>query len=165
MDDLEVYRYESGEPYVDEASLRARYERTARGPSDPNERWWNWAIVVAGSAATPAERTIGTVEISLVEGGALALIGYGIGRAYWGAGYAFEASSAAIAYVRDTARAACMEAYIDPRNTRSIALIERLGFSFVRFLPNNDIVRGQPADDNLYRLALTKDDYGTHERR
>lgn len=158
LDDLEVYRYESGDPHPDVASLRARYERTARGPRDPSERWWNWAIVLPASDANAREAPIGTIEISLVDEGALALIGYGLGRAYWGAGYAFEASSAAIAYVREYARPASIDAYIDPRNARSIALAERLGFSFVALLPDNDVVRGLPADDAHYRLALPKDE-------
>lgn len=157
LDDIDVYRYESGDPHPDVASLRARYERTARGPRDPSERWWNWAIVLAQSDRVPGS-PIGTIEISIVDDGLLALLGYGLGPRYWGFGYAFEASSAAIAYVREHARAAAIDAYIDPRNARSIALVERLGFSFVRLIENNDVVRGLPADDVQYRLQLTKDE-------
>lgn len=157
LDDIEVYRYESGDPHPDEPSLRARYERTARGPRDPNERWWNWAIVLPAADRTTRDTPIGTIEISIDNHGTRAQIGYGIGRPFWGSGFAFEASSAAIAYVRENARTAAIDAYIDPRNARSIALAKRLGFAFVRLLPDNDIVRGLPADDAHYRLALTKD--------
>lgn len=159
LDDVDVYRYESGDPHRDVASLRRRYERTARGPSDPLERWWNWALVVCDSTAPV---TIGTVEISLVEGGRRALLGYAIGRAYWGLGYAFEASTAAIAYVRQTAMPLSIEAFVDTRNARSIALLERLGFARIAFLPENDTVCGVLADDYQYRLDVRKDDHGTY---
>lgn len=161
MADREIYRYQSGEPfaYATREALRARIVRQYRGPSDRAERWWNWAIFERRSTVAKATaRAIGTVEISLVDGGERALIAYGLASDAWGNGYAFEASSAAIAYVRNAARAASIDAYIDPRNARSIALIDRLGFAFVALLPNNDIVGGLPADDLHYRLELPKDD-------
>jgi len=98
----------------------------------------------------------------VVDAGARALLAYALGRAYWGAGYAFEASSAAISYVRRTALAASVDAYVDTRNARSIALVERLGLERIAHLPEADVIDGVPSDEFHYRLALTKDEHGTH---
>ncbi len=130
-----------------------------RGPADPHERWWNWALVLRDAAVAAA---LGTVEVSLVDAGARALLAYAIGPTYWGAGYAFEASSAAIAYVRETAQAASVDAYIDTRNARSIALVERLGFDRIARIPEADVIDGVVSDEYHYRLALTKEQHGTH---
>jgi len=50
-----------------------------------------------------------------------------------------------------------IDAYIDTRNARSIALAERLGFARLALLPENDVIDGKLADDYHYRLDLTKD--------
>lgn len=161
MADRETYRYQSGEPlaFASREALRTRIEHQCRGPRDREERWWNWAIFARenGVAASPA-RALGSVEISLVERGARALIAYVLASDAWGNGFAFEASSAAIAYVRSAARVESIDAYVDPRNARSVKLVERLGFAFVALLPNNDIIDGLPADDLHYRLDLSKDE-------
>lgn len=157
--DPELYRYVPGAAHASAGSLRARYERMHRGPDDPEERWWNWSLALRQA---PVPTAIGTVEISLVDAGARALLAYALGRAYWGAGYAFEASSAAISYVRRTALAASVDAYVDTRNARSIALVERLGLERITHLPEADVIDGVPSDEFHYRLALTKDEHGTH---
>lgn len=158
LSDPELYRYVPGDAYPDVAGLRARYERISRGPSDPRERWWNWALVLRNGRRPTA---IGTVEISLVEASTRALLAYALGRSYWGAGYACEASAAAIAYSRETAAPQSVDAYIDTRNARSIALVERLGFKRIAFLGDADVIDGVASDEYHYRLAMTEAAPGT----
>lgn len=47
---------------------------------------------------------------------------------YWGMGIMFEASGAALGWVRDRSDCSELEAFIEPENTRSAALVQRLGF-------------------------------------
>ncbi|MGE4063832.1 MAG: GNAT family N-acetyltransferase [Rhodospirillaceae bacterium] len=54
-------------------------------------------------------------------------IGWTIGREHWGKGYASEAARRALGYARDALRWPRVIHVIDPANTRSIAVAERLG--------------------------------------
>ena len=54
-------------------------------------------------------------------------IGYRLLPAYWGAGLANEASRVALSWVFSLGSKS-VEAFIEPANTRSIRLLERLGF-------------------------------------
>ncbi|GAC1300149.1 MAG: hypothetical protein NVSMB19_06200 [Vulcanimicrobiaceae bacterium] len=137
--------------------MRARYERVGRGPADPRDRWWNWSLALR---AAPDPTAIGTIEISLVDAGTRALLAYVIGRAYWGAGYAFEASDAAIAYLRTTTHVASVDAYVDTRNARSIALAERLGFARLAVLAEADVIDGVVSDEYHYRLTFERGEHG-----
>jgi len=154
MADREIYRYQNGVPFASQEALRIRLERKWQGPADARERWWNWAIFLRPERDT---RSLGTVEISLVDGGSRALLAYALGSDSWGRGYAFEAATAALAHVRVAMQLPSIDAYIDTRNARSIALAERLGFARLALLPENDVIDGKLADDYHYRLDLTKD--------
>lgn len=55
-------------------------------------------------------------------------IAYDLGSLYWGQGYAFEALSAFMEWALKNYRFHRVEAKIDPRNTGSIRLIEKLNF-------------------------------------
>ena len=148
MGDPEIYRYEESGPYPDVASLRERYERTSRGPGVATDRWWNYAVIVRDG-----ERAIGTVELTLTKRGAHVEIGYSFSPAYWGFGYAFEATSAAIDDAIAVARPQAIDAYVDARNVRSYVLLERLGFRRLGLLLARSLSGGLPADDYHYRRA------------
>lgn len=60
---------------------------------------------------------------------ALPEIGYILHPDVWGRGYAREALSAAVAHIFATTDIAKLTADVDPRNTASIGLLHRLGFS------------------------------------
>ncbi|GAC1511997.1 MAG: GNAT family protein [Chloroflexota bacterium] len=55
-------------------------------------------------------------------------IGYRFARTVWGHGYAAEAVRGVLSWAFDACGVHRVIAYIDTRNTRSIALVERLGF-------------------------------------
>ncbi|MBD5653645.1 MAG: GNAT family N-acetyltransferase, partial [Candidatus Eremiobacteraeota bacterium] len=92
--DGEVYRFIPSEPPATAETLAARYRRTAAGPPATSERWWNWAVFRSGERS----RALGTVELSLFEGGQNALLAYVFARFAWGSGYATEACGAALTY-------------------------------------------------------------------
>ena len=59
-------------------------------------------------------------------------IGWKLGRAAWGQGYATEAARAAMAWAWSVLGLPRLIAVIDPRNARSIAVAQRLGMGHVR---------------------------------
>lgn len=136
--------------------------RVSRGPAAADERWWNWAIV---TRAGP-RRALGTVELSLRRDGAVTHLAYALGRAWWGAGYAREACAAALAYLRACVGAnGRIEAFVDTRNARSIALLERLGFARTGFVAHADDFKGAPSDEFIYVRAFEEDDDAANQRR
>jgi RimJ/RimL family protein N-acetyltransferase len=59
-------------------------------------------------------------------------VGWLLGRAHWGSGYATEAGQAALIYVFETVGADRVISLIQPDNTASIRAAERLGESYDR---------------------------------
>jgi len=153
LDDEELYRFIPTEPYASVDALAARYAHVARGPIAEGERWWNWALVVR----CDPRRVIGTLEISIDRDGTHALLAYALGRESWGAGFATEAAHAAIGELRSTTNIREIEAFIDSRNARSIALVERLGFTRKGFIANADYFKASTSDEVVFALALRED--------
>jgi ribosomal-protein-alanine N-acetyltransferase len=84
-------------------------------------------------------------------------IGYGLGPAFWGAGYAREAVGALLDFgFRDSALGGLglnrVEADIDPDNLGSAKLLERLGFRLEGRLRERWIVAGVVSDSAIYGL-------------
>jgi RimJ/RimL family protein N-acetyltransferase len=78
-------------------------------------------------------------------------LGYILAREHWGKGYAHEACAALVP--RCFARfpdAAELTAEVDPRNLRSIQLLERLGFRHVRTEERNFLYGDQEWCDTAY---------------
>lgn len=151
LHDAEIYRYVPGDVPQRANDLALRYRRTSAGPAAPDERWWNWAVAARERPAKP----FGTVETSLSQSGKHASLGYMFGRSAWGRGFAFEACSAAIAYLRRHAATERIDAFIDTRNERSIRLAERLGMHRVETVARADYFKGSASDEYHFRLLTT----------
>lgn len=61
-------------------------------------------------------------------------VGWGLNRKYWGKGYATEAGRASIDYVFNVLKWERVIHYIDPGNTGSMAVAERLGSKRLRMV-------------------------------
>ncbi len=70
---------------------------------------------------------LGCVELDLAHGEGLGMLGYWIGRPYWGAGVASEAAAAMVAAGFGQLGLARIEAVAQPANRRSIRVLEKLG--------------------------------------
>ena len=108
--------------------------------------------VVAWGIAKEQE-VIGTVALHKLdfEQGRCEL-GYMLGRSHWGQGLASEAISLAIDYAFSRLNLRRLEADIDPRNTASQKLLERLGFQQEGYLRERWIVEGEISDSVLFGL-------------
>jgi len=113
-----------------------RYERDGIGV---------WPVVLKASGRIVGECGLqplaGTTEIELA---------YLFDVPYWGKGYAFEAASAVLDWGFREQGLRRIVATIDPRNARSIALVNRLGMRFER------VVRAHKGD--VLQYALARDD-------
>ena len=79
-------------------------------------------------------------------------LGYALGSAWWGRGYAFEALEALLGHAFSQLDMNRIEADIDPRNEASARLLERLGFRQEGYMPERWIVHGEKADTAFYGL-------------
>jgi len=120
-----LYDYMPGAPPLSVAALRERYAKLAGGTSaDGRQLWLNWIIRLASG------RCVGFVQATIYPArtGDFAFV---LAPECWGRGVAFEACRAAIPYIADELRVTELFATVDPKNTRSIRLLTRLGFNEV----------------------------------
>jgi ribosomal-protein-alanine N-acetyltransferase len=140
--DERLYEFLDEEPPVSLAALRERYEVLARGRSrDGREIWLNWAVRVRD-----LDRYAGYVQATVTPPD-VASIAYVLFPEFWGKGYAREAVEAMNAHLAAHYGARDLRATVDVRNARSIALLERLGFSRSATGPGP----GLTADEAEYR--------------
>lgn len=98
-------------------------------------------------------RLAGTVTLYAIEPGQRrACLGYALAPARWGRGLAGEAVGRALAHAFGPLALHRMEADIDPRNTASCRLVERLGFQREGLLRERWHVAGEICDTALYGL-------------
>ena len=79
-------------------------------------------------------------------------IGYALARAAWGCGYVHEALPLLIDYGFNSLGLNRLEAAVDPRNTASAKVLERLGFTHEGTLRENHVTRGETGDTAIFRL-------------
>jgi [ribosomal protein S5]-alanine N-acetyltransferase len=128
--------------------LRQRFERleTRRSPNR-KQLWLNWAIrVPTGEAAGLVQAT------GFPEGHAS--IAYELFAAFQGRGVATDAVRAALEDLRDRAHLEKATALVDSRNVKSMALLERLGFTRIRFIKDADTFKGSISHEYEYGLDL-----------
>ena len=82
-------------------------------------------------------------------------LGFGLHRPFWGKGYMSEAARAVVDCGFDVLQLRRIEAEIDPRNTASARLLERLGFVKEGLLRERWIIDGEIADGAIYGLLRT----------
>lgn len=145
LDDDRVGRYIGGPDVTTVDALRARIELLAAGaPAESGETWLNWAVRLAD-----AERpVIGRIEATLHDG--IAEIAYVFGPAWWGRGYATEATTWLVDVLAARHDVASLWATVDPANTSSTRLLERLGFRRVE-APTPSLLSYDPGDDVFTR--------------
>ena len=147
LQETSLYTYETELPPHDLRALRARYAAlgSGRSPYD-DQHWLNWILVLreGGIAVGYAQAT---VDDDLDD----AVIGYLMLSAYQRRGLATEGIGAMVQHlIAGGVRA--IRAYIDVRNTASIALVERLCFVRERTHRSEDVIHGVRGFDHDYVL-------------
>jgi ribosomal-protein-alanine N-acetyltransferase len=144
--DPEVTRYWNTPPWKDrQAATRLLTEiRNAF----KNRQSIDWGI-----ARQTDNKLVGTVTLFHLESNNYrAEIGFALGRAYWGNGYAQETLQALLAYAFHELGLHRIEADVEPRNAASIKLLRRLGFREEGYLRERWLVNGEVQNSLLYGL-------------
>lgn len=121
----ELYTFTGGEPPLLSA-LRARYARLAVGHSpDGSQEWVNWIVRRARDGVA-----VGTVQATIhaaaADGCRHADVAWVVGASWQGRGYAVEAASALVAWLRERGVTE-IGAHIHPGHAASARVAERIG--------------------------------------
>jgi RimJ/RimL family protein N-acetyltransferase len=144
--DPEVARYQSWDaPFPLDRAEAAVRGFAAASPSEPG--WFQYAIELTAEAAL-----IGDVAVRLHDNRLQGEIGFTLATAYQKRGYATEAVSAVLDRLFRVQGLHRVMGECDARNTRSAALMERLGFTREGLLRQQTFLKGEWTDDLLYGL-------------
>jgi len=149
LSDQALYRFIPQAPPEDNAHLKERFMRLARGTAPySNEQWLNWAV-----KEKYGEQYVGLIEAT-VNSDKVAHLAYFIFRQFWQSGYATESCGRAIDHLRGEIGCKSIRAEVDTRNEGSIKLLEKLGFKQVAFNKDADIFKGSTSHEYVYELQL-----------
>lgn len=144
--DPQVMRYWSFPAWTDPAQA-TEYFASALSGCDANSMLC-WVIALNAS-----DRLIGAVTLHGIDRRqGRAEIGYALQSAHWGRGYAKEALRRVLAHAFEALQLRRIEADIDPRNSASCRLVERLGFVQEGLLRARWNVAGEICDSAIYGL-------------
>ncbi|MEP7056318.1 MAG: GNAT family N-acetyltransferase [Caldimonas sp.] len=145
LGDPAIYEHENAPPESLEW-LRERYAKLeSRRSPDGNEEWLNWVIRL------PTSEAIGYVQAT-VHSTHRAAIAYELASAYWGRGLATQAVQAMIGELAAGHGVLELSAVLKRTNRRSLALLERLGFTPAT--PQEHVERHVDADELLMRRGV-----------
>jgi RimJ/RimL family protein N-acetyltransferase len=141
-----IYDYIPEAPPASVSSLQQRYLQLQRGHSaNGRERWLNWVVRLnSGQCAGYIQAT--------VHAGSTADFAFVFAPEYWGRGVAFEACRVALPRLAGEFGVRSAYATVDPRNSRSVRLLERLGFGEVpvKAYPHGEVQSG----DRVFSLTF-----------
>jgi len=142
--DAEVTRYWGFDVLADLAAAATLLAEIHKGFRD--RTLFQWGVEAEG-------RIVGTSTLaSLDPVHRRAELGFALGRAFWGRGYMAAALPAVLAFAFGRLGLHRVYADADPRNTRSIRALERLGFVREGVLREHYLVRGEAQDGVVFGL-------------
>lgn len=145
--DPALYEWIPEPPPVDLEWLTRRYARLeSRRSPDGREAWLNWALRDRASG-----RYLGYLQATVRLAAREADVAYLLFSTDWGKGYAREAMAAMLRWLFPYYGLRHVDVRIDPRNRRSLALANALGFVLLRYLPGVDELHGEWADVYVLR--------------
>jgi RimJ/RimL family protein N-acetyltransferase len=151
--DPEVMRYWGG-PCM---THRSEAKEFLRGVIDDLQKH---KCIQWGISERPGHGVIGTVAMFALDFFAgKSEIGFALARSHWGKGLMREALRALFAYAFNEMDVRRIEADVDPRNLRSITLLEDLGFKREGYLRERWLVDGVTQDSLFYGLLKKEWDH------
>jgi RimJ/RimL family protein N-acetyltransferase len=125
------------------------------------EAWFERMVALQAAGGTAqyvielldARRVIGSCLLFRHEAAsARAEIGYVLGREHWGQGLMLEAMRGFVDHAFGPLALRRLEADVDPRNSASVRLLDRLGFAREGLLRQRWVTKGEVSDSALYGL-------------
>ena len=118
--------------------------------SEPWDRSPTFAVVLSA-------KLIGTVNFEVDAETRTAMLGYAIGRSWWGQGIATEAARAATAWAIEAFNLTRLWASTDARNVRSQRVLQKLGMKYEARQVGEDVGRdGKPVENIVYALNVSR---------
>ena len=149
--DPEVMRYWSHEPFAGLDIVRVYIDGMEAGFASGTR--YQWVV-----AERETDRAMGTVTLYHWDTqNRRAEVGYILGRAHWGQGYAREAVRALLRFAFDRLDLHRVEADVHPDNAPSLRLLERLGFRREGLLRQRWFTYGAWSDSVV--LGLLRDEF------
>lgn len=144
--DPEVCRYWSRPALPDHSAAASLHEEIMHSFAERSLFQW-------GLAERATDRVVGTCTLaSLSAEHRRAEIGFALARSAWGHGYVTEALHALLGFAFGTLALHRVEADVDPRNARSIRVLEAIGFQREGYLRERYHLAGELQDAVLYGL-------------
>lgn len=149
MQDPDLYRFIPQDPPLSIDLLAERYRRLAtRQSPDGREIWLNWAVRLTDTAQP--QPFIGYLQAGVDQAGQ-GMLAYLIFTPYQQRGYAFEACTIVLNRLFEHFRCSHVDAFVDTRNIASWTLLNRLGFTRLRLIPDADRFKGGTSNEYHYR--------------
>ena len=146
----ELYTFIGGEPPTLDG-LRERYARLAVGHSpDGLQEWVNWIARRAEDGAA-----VGTVQATVFDGAERADVAWVVGARWQGRGYAVEAASALVGWLRERGVAE-IRANIHPEHAASARVAERIGLAATGELDDEGEQIWRAVDEDDERTEKTR---------
>ncbi|MCA1617711.1 MAG: GNAT family N-acetyltransferase [Acidobacteria bacterium] len=145
--DPAVSRYQSWESYTEAQAKELIGRQKAAEPGRPGE-WFSFAVELKETGGV-----VGHVSLSVkAEDARQGETGFALARACQGRGLAREAAEQVLAYAFDVLGLHCVVAVTDCENTRSAALLERLGMRREAHFVENIWFKGAWGSEYLYAI-------------
>lgn len=145
MQDDAIYQWISMNKPRSVESLRADWTRLeSRLSTEGADAWPVWAITRCSDGAL-----VGEVDAVVDDKLVCTNLGYYLFPDYWSQGYASEAVRATADHLVQLGIHRLV-ASVTVGNHASAQVLKKAGFSFNRIIPENDILRGKPVDDEEY---------------
>ena len=149
LNDSRLYTYlPEDPPTLDTLERRFAFWEPGMSP-DQSEYWLNWMI-----QAKDTQQVFGTIQAGIHRESKVATIAYILGSDFQKKGYATEAVSSLIDFLKKEYQVNQVKAWIDTRNIPSIRLVERLGLTRIELIEKADHFKGTDSDEFVYRLQI-----------
>lgn len=143
----EVYKFQGWKPQTLKEVEAFITEKISKAPNIP-DTWYQLGVIIKET-----EELIGDVGVHFIgPEDKQAEIGYTLNPEYQGKGYATEAVWGVLNYLFTTLKKHRITASLDPRNEKSIALVERIGMRNEAHFIKSIWLNEQWEDDSIYGI-------------
>ncbi len=136
-----------------EAIIRAR-----------QEAFWEQTQIRWGIEALGRSGLAGTIALHSLAEGVSGELGYFVRQDYWGQGYATEAARTVVWFGFAVLELPLIEAYTGVLNSRSVRVLEKLGFTNAGIDPVDSLRAGGDSPGLSYHYRLTQAEYLARQR-
>lgn len=141
-----IYKFQSWKPQSLHDVKDFISNKISKEPDRPGT-WFQMGIFIKNK-----EEMIGDLGINFISDGRQCEIGYTLALEYQGKGYATEALEAVIDYLFHNLNKHRIIASVDPRNEKSIKLLERIGMRKEAHFKKSVFMNEEWTDDLIYAI-------------